>query len=71
MFIPNKQSKGEKTLLEGIDTEGLTKQQKKKLKKKLRKNQQKEDEENTKDIQMKPESSGNTDEKTNTSEGAP
>ena len=36
-LLPNKQ---QKTLLENVDTTGLTKQQKKKLKKKLRKNQQ-------------------------------
>ena len=36
-LLPSKQ---QKTLLENVDTTGLTKQQKKKLKKKLRKNQQ-------------------------------
>lgn len=36
-LLPSKQQ--QKTLLENVDTKGLTKQQKKKLKKKLRKNQ--------------------------------
>ena len=40
-FIPN--ARGQQTLLQGVDTEGLTTNQKKKLKKRLKKEKQKDD----------------------------
>ena len=41
-FIPN--ARQNQTLLQGVDTEGLTANQKKKLKKRLKKEKQKDDE---------------------------